>query len=107
MNQLSRKYHAHCWGNDFPKNGRTFFREHNALVREASKGRKFLELQAKDGWAPLCEFLGLSVPEGVPFPRSDDWVEYKKMVEKQKEKAAEQELSFFREYRRWCDYRLE
>ncbi|KAH8902140.1 hypothetical protein BR93DRAFT_887972 [Coniochaeta sp. PMI_546] len=87
MNQLSRKYHHHCWGNDFPKNGRACFHEHNALVRKASKGRKFLELQAKDGWVPLCEFLGVPVPEGIAFPRSDDWAEYK-MVEKQKQNAA-------------------
>ncbi|KAB5566704.1 P-loop containing nucleoside triphosphate hydrolase protein [Coniochaeta sp. 2T2.1] len=89
ISQLARKYHGHCWGNDFPENGRTCFREHNALVKEASKGRDFLELQAKDGWVPLCEFLGVPVPEGVPFPRSDDWLEYKKMVEKQKQDAAE------------------
>lgn len=89
MNQLARKYHAHCWGGDFPKHGRARFREHNALVREASKGRRFLELRATDGWAPLCQFLGVPVPEGVPFPRNDDWAEYKKMVERQKKEAAE------------------
>lgn len=88
MNQLSRKYHAHCWGNDFPKNGRTCFREHNALVRDASQGRRFLELQVRDGWEPLCEFLGVPAPEGVPFPRNDDWVEYKQRVQEQLTEAA-------------------
>lgn len=87
MNQLSRKYHSHCWGGDLPKYGRDAFRKHNALVREASEGRKYLEFQVKEGWKPICEFLGVPVPEGVPFPRSDDWVEYKKMVEKEKVKS--------------------
>jgi hypothetical protein len=87
MNQLSRKYHGHCWGGDLPKYGRETFRKHNALVREASEGRHFLEFQVKEGWGPVCEFLGVPVPEGIPFPRSDDWVEYKKMVEKEKKET--------------------
>ncbi|KAK0730843.1 hypothetical protein B0H67DRAFT_464583, partial [Lasiosphaeris hirsuta] len=81
MSTLSRKYHQHCWGSDFPTNGRAFFKEHNKLVKELGKGRKFLEWEPQQGWAPLCAFLGLDAPpEGTPFPRSDDWVEYKKKV---------------------------
>jgi hypothetical protein len=83
MATLARKYHQECWGNDFPANGRDFFKKHNESVRAASQGRNFLEWDVKDGWIPLCDFLGVSVP-GTPFPRSDDWVEYKKMVEKKK-----------------------
>jgi len=85
MSVLSRKYHQHCWGTDFAATGRAFFEKHNKLVRELGKGRKFLEWQPQDGWAPLCSFLGVDAPpKGTPFPRSDDWVEYKKMVEQEK-----------------------
>ena len=83
MAALSRLYTEKCWGTDFEATGRTFFHEHNDTVRALGKGRKFLEWQAKEGWAPVCEFLGYPVPD-TPFPRSDDWVEYKKMVEKEK-----------------------
>ncbi|KAK5655406.1 hypothetical protein OQA88_5676 [Cercophora sp. LCS_1] len=92
MAELSRKYNHHCWGDDFETTGRTFFQAHNKLVRELGQGKRFLEWQPQDGWKPLCEFLGLQAPaEGAPFPRSDDWVEYKKMVEK--ERAAEAKAS--------------
>lgn len=84
MNQLSRKYHEHCWGGDLPKYGKEAFRKHNELVREAAKGRKFLEFGVGQGWEKLCEFLGVEVPEGVKWPRSDDWVDYKKMVDKER-----------------------
>lgn len=86
MAVMRTKYHIHCWGNDFPAHGREHFRKHNELVRRLGQGRKFLEYDAKMGWSPLCEFLGLpSVDETKPFPRSDDWVEYKKMVQEQKQ----------------------
>jgi hypothetical protein len=32
---------------------------------------KLLVMQLKDGWAPLCKFLGVPVPEG-PLPRAND-----------------------------------
>lgn len=86
MAPLARKYHRYCWGEDFPATGREFFRRHNELVRELGEGRRFLEWRPEDGWGPLCVFLGVEAPEeGRPFPRSDDWVEYKKMVEKERE----------------------
>lgn len=82
---LAAKYHTHCWGNDFPSNGRDHFKRHNENVRSIAKRRKFLEYDVKQGWGPLCEFLGVSVPDR-PFPRVDDWLEYKKEVEASKSK---------------------
>ncbi|KAF3760336.1 hypothetical protein M406DRAFT_232840, partial [Cryphonectria parasitica EP155] len=71
MAPLSERYHTHCWDNDFPANGRKYYQEHNDRVRSLSKGRKFLEYDVKDGWGPLCEFLGVPIPN-EPFPRKDD-----------------------------------
>jgi hypothetical protein len=76
------------WGNDFPAHGREAYRKQNDLVREAAKGRKFLDYETGSGWGPLCEFLGLGVPDS-PYPRNDDWLGYKKMVAEQKGKEQE------------------
>jgi hypothetical protein len=46
------------------------FERHNASVRaEAPRGR-LVEWTAHDGWAPLCDALGLPVPS-EPFPRAN------------------------------------
>lgn len=82
MSSLSTKFHTVCWGNDFPANGRDYFRKHNDVVRSLGNGRKFLEWDVKDGWGPLCTFLDVPVPD-VPFPRHDDWVPYKKEMKEQ------------------------
>jgi hypothetical protein len=50
------------------------FREHNENVKRWAKERgiELLVYEVKEGWAPLCAFLGMELP-GVEFPRSDDW----------------------------------
>jgi hypothetical protein len=46
---------------------------HNQWVREEaqSRGRRVLEWKPEDGWGPICEFLGKSVPDG-PFPYENE-----------------------------------
>lgn len=82
MAPLATKYHSLCWGNDFATHGRDYFRRHNDKVRSLGKGRRFLEFDPMDGWALICGFLGTPVPDR-PFPRTDDWVQYKKLVSAQ------------------------
>lgn len=84
---MARKYHRHCWGDDFPANGLAFLREHEAVVREVAGKRPggYLEFRAGDGWGPLCKYLGVEVPER-PFPRNDAWVEYKRRAEAEAER---------------------
>ena len=50
------------------------FREHNENVVKwaREKGRELLVFEVREGWEPLCRFLGKEVP-GEEFPRSDDW----------------------------------
>ena len=36
-----------------------------AYVRPAVPKRRLLELESRDGWEPLCEFLGKDVPVGL------------------------------------------
>ena len=82
MVALAQAYCQACWGDDFAANGRALFRSHNATVRAATAAmrRPLLEYHPGDGWEPLCAFLGLEVPPGLPFPSTDDWAEYKKKV---------------------------
>lgn len=40
------------------------FNAHNALVEGAFGPDRLLVFEAKDGWAPLCAFLGIAEPDG-------------------------------------------
>jgi hypothetical protein len=48
---------------------------HNAAVRAAIEPARLLEYDVKDGWAPLCAFLGVPVPD-APYPRSNTTQEF-------------------------------
>ncbi len=49
--------------------------EHERRIRELVPADQLLIFDIKDGWPPLCEFLGLEVPE-CPFPRSNQRDEF-------------------------------
>ncbi|RDW59460.1 putative NAD dependent epimerase dehydratase protein [Coleophoma cylindrospora] len=76
MRSMAELYHKHLWDNDFAKNGRARFREHNEHVKAVAPPEQLLVYEVKEGWAPLCAFLGKEIPEKA-FPRSDDWLSYK------------------------------
>jgi len=42
--------------------------EHNSRVKALIPRDQLLVYNVKQGWKPLCEFLGVDVPD-VPFPR--------------------------------------
>ena len=46
----------------------TYYRD----VRKLVPPERRLEYKLGSGWEPLCAFLGVDVPEGVPFPREND-----------------------------------
>ena len=39
---------------------------------EPIEAENLLVFNAKMGWEPLCEFLGVPVPENQPYPSSND-----------------------------------
>ncbi len=41
------------------------FRAHNARVREVIPPERLLVYEVAQGWGPLCDFLGVAVPEGA------------------------------------------
>jgi hypothetical protein len=47
------------------------FRRHNEAVRRRVPPERLLVYDVKEGWAPLCEFLGVEAPD-EPFPRLND-----------------------------------
>jgi len=47
------------------------FKEHEDNVRAVIPADQLLVFEVKDGWEPLCAFLGVDVPD-VPFPRAND-----------------------------------
>ena len=67
---------AECWfgahtRDDMRAKARQKYREHYKLVREVTPPGRLLEYKVKDGWGPLCEFLGKPIP-AVPFPHVND-----------------------------------
>ncbi|KAF2970026.1 hypothetical protein GQX73_g3576 [Xylaria multiplex] len=52
--------------------GRQVYDEYFRTIREMVPPERRLEYTVGDGWEPLCDFLGVEVPQGVPFPRGND-----------------------------------
>lgn len=46
-------------------------KEHYTMVKELVPREQVLEFSLDDGWEPLCQFLGVPVPE-VPFPHRNN-----------------------------------
>ena len=57
----------------------TAFSAHNDAVKSVIPDDRLLIFEVKDGWAPLCEFLGVPVPD-EPFPRTNDRSEFWDLV---------------------------
>lgn len=51
------------------------YEQHNANVIAAVPQQQLLVYQVSDGWQPLCDFLGCSVPD-EPFPRTNSTDEF-------------------------------
>ena len=54
-----------------PEVAEKFFQDWEAEVRRAVPKEKLLVASAKEGWAPLCKFLGVPIPEN-DYPRVND-----------------------------------
>ncbi|KAI9758561.1 MAG: hypothetical protein M4579_002996 [Chaenotheca gracillima] len=69
------------FGGDFIANGRRVWDEHYDLVHSLAPPEKILDYQVKEGWGPLCEFLGDPVPN-LEFPRVNDTDEFQRRLGK-------------------------
>ena len=52
-----------------------FFNEWNEQVKAEIPANRLLVFEVKQGWEPLCQFLGVPVPE-EPFPHLNDTQSY-------------------------------
>jgi hypothetical protein len=51
------------------------FRKHIAVVKAEVPAHRLLVLDLREGWQPLCDFLGVEVPD-VPFPKTNSSKEF-------------------------------
>jgi hypothetical protein len=52
---------------------------HNQTVKDEVPAERLLVFNSKFGWDPLCEFLGVSVPE-EPYPKTNTSEDFAKMM---------------------------
>jgi hypothetical protein len=52
------------------------FKEHNREVVATIAPQRLLVFDVKEGWQPLCAFLGVPVPVGEPFPHLNDAADF-------------------------------
>jgi hypothetical protein len=74
VHELLKREIGPDWDNG--ERARAFYERHNAEVRRDAPADRVLDWQARDGWEPLCEALGLPVPD-EPFPRvntREEWL---------------------------------
>lgn len=55
------------------------FERHNREVKERVPPEKLLVYDVKEGWEPLCDFLGVGVPD-EPFPRLNEAKTFRRMI---------------------------
>jgi hypothetical protein len=78
---MAWKLLQHTYYKDFSRLGREHYAEYNEKIRVLAREQKreFLEFNVKDGWEPLCKFLGDSVPD-TAFPFGNDTKEMQGIV---------------------------
>src|SRR5947207_12946098 len=54
------------------------YERHNQNVKDTIPPERLLVYDVSQGWAPLCEFLGLSVPD-EPFPKVNTTDEFRQL----------------------------
>ena len=60
------------------------FKRHNQEVRDSFEPARLLVFDVREGWAPLCRFLEVAVPN-EPFPRLNDTASTQAMIQLMRE----------------------
>jgi hypothetical protein len=69
------------------------FEEHNRDVVATVPSQRLLVFDVKEGWEPLCAFLGVPVPVGEPFPHVNDAADFSRRQRAQYQHIARMVLS--------------
>lgn len=56
------------------------FKQYNEEVQHYVPPERLLVFEVKQGWAPLCQFLGVPVPQDKPFPHLNDTAEFQRRI---------------------------
>ena len=62
----------------------SLYEQWNQAVQDYVPAARLLVLEVKDGWEPLCRFLGVAVPD-VPFPHLNDREAFQMLVRQAQE----------------------
>ena len=66
--ELFEKEHFDVFGSQLDRNSViAAYKRHNAEVQRSIAPNRLLVYEITQGWAPLCEFLGIRIPD-TPFP---------------------------------------
>jgi hypothetical protein len=76
IDMFAKRFTAN-WQNE--ADAKRAFEQHNADVRASVPADRLIDYQPGDGWAPLCDKLGLPVPS-EPFPHVNTTDEFRAMV---------------------------
>lgn len=77
FNEMNEKILMHTRIKEFADAGPSWYTEHNDMIRSKVPKDRLLEYNVKEGYPPLCKFLGKSVPVDeagtqLDFPRVND-----------------------------------
>jgi hypothetical protein len=64
------------------------FIQWNEQVKERVPAERLLVYEVKEGWGPLCDFLGVEAPVDEPFPHLNDADSFRKMIRRRMVVAA-------------------
>jgi hypothetical protein len=66
----------------FLTQGQQWYLDHNEMVRKSVPQDRLLEFNAKQGWGPLCEFLGVDKPDNE-YPMTNNTGTFQRAVDGQ------------------------
>nr|WP_188197199.1 sulfotransferase family protein [Nonomuraea sp. SYSU D8015] len=76
LEKIGRSYFGPGWsfGDDLADEDLAVaaFERHTATVKEGVPADRLLVFDVREGWEPLCAFLGVDVPADEPFPHLND-----------------------------------
>jgi len=78
VSDLWRSTMGESW--DDPEVAMAAYERHNAEVRASVPPERLVEWRPGDGWAPLCEALGVPVPD-APFPHENTTADFRAMAQ--------------------------
>jgi hypothetical protein len=65
------------------------FEQHNREVTQRVPAERLLVYDVREGWEPLCRFLGVPVPKDTAFPRLNDTATFQRRVQERTQRAGD------------------